>query len=251
MNNFIKLCSLNAVRSLRHSQSPAATLRTMTTCNSLLRSHSIAPTPPFFYEYLRHLPEYSYPKFDLPKNWGHLTVPEDKAYVIERFREYHRALHAGSHFLIPLVDKVAFIYSLKEEVFHLPEFIHFIVDGQRVYANGVIHLTIVEPLYVSRRCGGRPFKRVLSYAHTIMCSEIIDSSLECIEKLEQHIQKNITSVVSEFGVECTQCRIRVKAEEFYQAKEEIRDPEIFTKVWPEELNEEAFNNLKKFINLDA
>lgn len=39
-------------------------------------------------------------------------VPDEAAYVVERLGRYHRTLLAGVHFLAPLVDRVAFRYSL-------------------------------------------------------------------------------------------------------------------------------------------
>ena len=39
-------------------------------------------------------------------------VPDEAAYVVERLGRYHRTLRAGVHFLAPLVDRVAFRYSL-------------------------------------------------------------------------------------------------------------------------------------------
>jgi len=39
-------------------------------------------------------------------------VPDEAAYVVERLGRYHRTLRAGVHFLAPLLDRVAFRYSL-------------------------------------------------------------------------------------------------------------------------------------------
>ena len=39
-------------------------------------------------------------------------VPDDMAYVVERLGRYHRTLTSGSHFLTPVIDRVAFRHSL-------------------------------------------------------------------------------------------------------------------------------------------
>lgn len=47
---------------------------------------------------------------------GIKVVPQAKAYVIERFGAYHETWQTGIHFRIPIVEKVAKIVSLKEQV---------------------------------------------------------------------------------------------------------------------------------------
>jgi regulator of protease activity HflC (stomatin/prohibitin superfamily) len=41
-----------------------------------------------------------------------MNVPENHAFVIERLGRYHRTLLAGRHMLAPLIDRVAFRFSL-------------------------------------------------------------------------------------------------------------------------------------------
>ena len=52
-----------------------------------------------------------------PVNVGILIAPEKMAYVVERFGRYHTTLSAGLHFLIPIVDRIAYAHSLKARVF--------------------------------------------------------------------------------------------------------------------------------------
>ena len=47
-------------------------------------------------------------------------VPESKAYVVQRFGEYHQTLKSGLHLIIPFIDNVAKIISLKEQVVDFP-----------------------------------------------------------------------------------------------------------------------------------
>ena len=42
-------------------------------------------------------------------------VPARMEFIVERFGRYRNTLDAGFHFLIPFIDKVAFIQDLKEE----------------------------------------------------------------------------------------------------------------------------------------
>ena len=47
---------------------------------------------------------------------GIKIVPQAKAYVVERFGAYHQTLQTGPHFVIPILERVAKIVSLKEQV---------------------------------------------------------------------------------------------------------------------------------------
>ena len=44
------------------------------------------------------------------------VVPQKSNFVIERLGKYSRTLDSGFHILIPFIDKVAYVHSLKEEV---------------------------------------------------------------------------------------------------------------------------------------
>jgi SPFH domain / Band 7 family len=41
------------------------------------------------------------------------VVPQQSAYVIERFGRYHKTLDPGIHVLIPLVDRIAYVHDLR------------------------------------------------------------------------------------------------------------------------------------------
>jgi len=49
-----------------------------------------------------------------PVNLGVHIVPQQSAYVVERFGKFSKVLNAGIHLLVPLVDRVAYVHVLKE-----------------------------------------------------------------------------------------------------------------------------------------
>lgn len=71
-------------------------------------------------------------------------VPQRSNYVIERLGKYNRTLDSGFHFLIPFVDKVAYLHTLKEEVIDVERQACVTRDNIQVGINGVLYIQVVD-----------------------------------------------------------------------------------------------------------
>lgn len=76
-------------------------------------------------------------------------VPTKKAYVVERFGRYHKTLGAGFHALIPFVDRVVYVHDLKEEAVDVPPQECFTMDEVKVEVDGVMYISVVDPVKAS------------------------------------------------------------------------------------------------------
>jgi len=76
-------------------------------------------------------------------------VPTKSAYIIERLGKYKVTLDAGFHALIPFVDKVTYIHDLKEETIDVPPQECFSSDEVNVEVDGVIYISVVDPVKAS------------------------------------------------------------------------------------------------------
>ena len=76
-------------------------------------------------------------------------VSTQTAHVVERLGRYHKTLEAGFHALIPFVDKVTFIQDLREEAIDVPPQECFTRDEVQVTVDGVIYMSLWDPVKAS------------------------------------------------------------------------------------------------------
>ena len=76
-------------------------------------------------------------------------VPTQSAYIVERLGKYSRTLNPGFHALVPFVDKVTYILDLKEETVDVPPQECFTRDEVQVEVDGVIYISVIDPVKAS------------------------------------------------------------------------------------------------------
>lgn len=76
-------------------------------------------------------------------------VPTQSAFIVERLGKYSRTLNPGFHALVPFIDKVAFILDLKEATVDVPPQECFTRDEVQVEVDGVIYISVIDPVKAS------------------------------------------------------------------------------------------------------
>jgi len=72
-------------------------------------------------------------------------VPQAKAYVVERLGSYHQTLSNGLHFIIPFIDRVANVVSLKEKVKDFAPQPVITKDNVTMQIDTVVYFQITDP----------------------------------------------------------------------------------------------------------
>jgi regulator of protease activity HflC (stomatin/prohibitin superfamily) len=74
-----------------------------------------------------------------------IVVPQQMAFVIERFGKYSATLGAGFHVLWPFFDLIRYRHSLKEQAVDIPEQTCITKDNVQVGVDGVLYLKVLDP----------------------------------------------------------------------------------------------------------
>ncbi|RLV90149.1 hypothetical protein JA1_004756 [Spathaspora sp. JA1] len=151
-------------------------------------------------------------KESLPANTIIRFVPQQQAWIVERMGKFHRILPPGLTFLIPFLDKITYVQSLKESAIEIPSQNAITSDNVSLELDGVLYVKVIDPYKASY--GVEDFKFAISQlAQTTMRSEIGSMTLDHVLKERQLLNININEVINgaakdNWGVECLRYEIR-------------------------------------------
>ncbi|PAA94427.1 hypothetical protein BOX15_Mlig016051g2 [Macrostomum lignano] len=147
----------------------------------------------------------------LPRNTGIMFVPQQEAWIIERFGKFSRILNPGLNFCLPVVDRIAYIQSLKEIPINIPDQPAITVDNVTLQINGVLFLKVFDPYQASYGIEDAEFA-MTQLAQTTMRSELGKISLDSVfrerDSLNRAIVETINQASEPWGINCLRYEIR-------------------------------------------
>ncbi|NVJ61360.1 MAG: paraslipin [Gammaproteobacteria bacterium] len=138
-------------------------------------------------------------------------VPQNRAFVIERFGKYNSTKEAGINFILPFVDKVAHDRSLKEQAVDVPSQGAITKDNISLTVDGVLYFRVLDPYKASYGVEDYTFA-VIQLAQTTMRSEIgkieLDKTFEERDMLNTNIVNSINQAAEPWGVQVLRYEIK-------------------------------------------
>ncbi|XP_054160202.1 stomatin-like protein 2, mitochondrial [Oppia nitens] len=144
-------------------------------------------------------------------NTSVVFVPQQESWIVERMGRFHRILDPGVNFLIPVVDQISYVQSLKELAIDIPQQSAVTADNVVLNIDGVLYLRVVDPYAASYGVEDPEFA-ITQLAQTTMRSEIgkitLDSVFKERESLNIAIVESINTAGKTWGLTCMRYEIR-------------------------------------------
>ena len=146
-----------------------------------------------------------------PMNTIIMFVPQQEAWVVERMGKFSRILSPGLNLLLPIIEKVKYVQSLKEITIDIPKQSAITSDNVNLSIDGVLYLKITDPYKTSYGIEDPEFA-ISQLAQTTMRAELGKMTLEKIfqerESLNVFIVEAINKASEPWGISCLRYEIR-------------------------------------------
>ncbi|KAI9876453.1 MAG: hypothetical protein M1830_006472 [Pleopsidium flavum] len=147
----------------------------------------------------------------LPANTIIRFVPQQTAWIVERMGKFNRILEPGLAVLIPFLDRIAYVRSLKEAAIEIPSQSAITADNVTLELDGVLYTRIFDAYKASYGVEDAEYA-ISQLAQTTMRSEIGQLTLDHVLKERAALNINITQAINEaaqeWGVICLRYEIR-------------------------------------------
>ena len=129
---------------------------------------------------------------------GVRVVPQQSAFVVERFGRFHATLEPGLNFIVPVFDRVAYRHSLKEVPLDVPEQVCITKDNTQLGVDGILYYQVTDPRLASY--GSSNYVQAISQlAQTTLRSEIGKMELDKTFESRDEINRQIVAALDEAG----------------------------------------------------
>ncbi len=139
------------------------------------------------------------------------VVPQKSAYIIERLGKYHCTLEAGFHLLVPIIDRVAYKHTLKEQAVDVPPQQCITRDNITVEVDGILYMQVMDASRASYGIANYLFATT-QLAQTTMRSEMgkleLDRSFEERNSINSAIVEAVDKASDPWGVKVTRYEIK-------------------------------------------
>jgi len=140
-----------------------------------------------------------------------IIVPQQSAYVVERFGKFDRRLDAGFHILVPFLEKIAYRHTLKEQAVDIAEQICITKDNVQVGVDGVLYMQVLDPARASYGIGNYMFA-IAQLAQTTLRSEIgkidLDRTFEERGTINANVGSELDKASDPWGVKVLRYEIK-------------------------------------------
>jgi regulator of protease activity HflC (stomatin/prohibitin superfamily) len=138
-------------------------------------------------------------------------VPQQNAWVVERFGKYDRTLTPGLEFLFPFIERVAYKHSLKEVPLDVPSQVCITRDNTQLQVDGIIYFQVTDPMRASYGSSNYVLA-ITQLAQTLLRSVIgkmeLDRTFEERDAINAHVVTALDEAAQNWGVKVLRYEIK-------------------------------------------
>lgn len=138
-------------------------------------------------------------------------VPQRSAIIVERLGKYRATFTAGFQILIPFIDKVRYVQTLKEQAIDVAPQICITRDNIAVEVDGILYLQVLDPEKASYGIDNYKFASI-QIAQTTMRSVIgkleLDRTFEERETINVSIVEAVDKASEPWGVKVSRYEVK-------------------------------------------
>ena len=142
---------------------------------------------------------------------GLRIVPQQHAWVVERFGRFYKVLEPGLNLIIPIFDRVAYKFDLRETPIDVKKQVCITKDNTQISIDGVLYLQITDPKAAAYGTSD-PLSSMEQLAQTIMRSDVgkkqLDEVLSSRTELNASIVSELDTAAVNWGVKVLRYEIR-------------------------------------------
>ncbi|KAG1066683.1 hypothetical protein G6F42_026620 [Rhizopus arrhizus] len=131
----------------------------------------------------------------LPRNTIIKFVPQQEAWIVERMGKFDRMLEPGLNILIPFIDRIKYVKSLKETAIEVPSQSAITQDNVTLELDGVLYFRCVDPFKASYGVEDAEFA-ITQLAQSTMRAEIGQMTLDRTLAERAHLNSNIVDAIN-------------------------------------------------------
>ena len=138
-------------------------------------------------------------------------VPQQMAYIIERLGKYHATLSAGLHFLIPLIDRIAYKHSMKEFALDVPPQNCITQDNVGIEVDGILYMRVVDAMKASygiQEYGYASIQLAQTTMRSIIGTMPLDKTFEERENINHKVITAVDLATDPWGIKVTRYEIK-------------------------------------------
>jgi len=138
-------------------------------------------------------------------------VPQQQAWIVERLGRYHATLGSGMQLIVPVMDRVAYRFDMREIPMDVPEQVCITKDNTRLSVDGVLYYQITNAQNAAYGTND-VITAVVQLVQTTMRAEVgklaLDECLSQRETLNKGVVDVLTDAATGWGVKVLRYEIR-------------------------------------------